>query len=164
MWLFKKTLLCATLKQSLRYTDELCTQRKRNVSQFASLCSDKTLTDIILVRKGFIWLTFPYYSLSLGSPARSLVAGTKAETMEAAFWLAPHGLFSLSFYTAQAHLPRGDTAHSGPGPPTSLLTKTVPHRHACSLRDTYSQWRFPLPDVSNGQKTKTQQSAYSMNR
>lgn len=43
------------------------------------------------------------------------------------YWLIVYGLLSLLFATAQDHLPRGSTAHSGLGPATSTINEeTVP--------------------------------------
>jgi hypothetical protein len=39
----------------------------------------------------------------------------------AAYWLAPHGLFSLYSYKTQDHVPRSGTAHSGLSPPTLII-------------------------------------------
>ena len=48
--------------------------------------------------------------------------------MDAAYWLAPYGLFSLHSYSAQVHQPPGGTACSELTPSTSV--KEVPSRLA----------------------------------
>ena len=49
----------------------------------------------------------------------------------AAYWLAPHSLFSLLSYRTQDHLPIGGTTHIGLGPP-HLITKKMLYRLANS--------------------------------
>lgn len=65
------------------------------------------------------------------------MAGTKAETMEAAFWLAPHGLFSLLFCKAQDHQPRNGITHQS-------LIKEMPHR----LAYIQTLWKYFLNRAS----------------
>lgn len=49
-------------------------------------------------------------------------AGTEAEAMDYAFLPDPPDFLGLLSYTAQCHLPRVGTVHSGLGPPASILT------------------------------------------
>jgi hypothetical protein len=66
-----------------------------------------------------IRLTLPYHcSLSKEvreelKQGRNLEAGADIEAMEsAAYWLAPHGLFSLLSYRTQDHMARDGTTHT----------------------------------------------------
>ena len=65
-------------------------------------------------REWCVWLTFPGYS-----PPLELWVGT----MESYYWLAFTGFLSLLSYTAQTYPPRDGAAHSGLGPPTSIITQ-----------------------------------------
>ena len=52
---------------------------------------------------------------------------------------------SLLSYTAQDHLPRGDTIHSGLSPPTSIADQeNAPYTCLqASLMEVFDQLRFP---------------------
>ena len=72
------------------------------------------------MEEGLSQLTFSHHSPSLKelgqelTQGRNLEVGADAEAMEgAAYWLAPHGLFSLLSYRTQDHQPRGGTTHQG---------------------------------------------------
>jgi hypothetical protein len=52
--------------------------------------------------------------------------------MDAAYWLAPHGLLSLLPYRTEDPLPRGGPTHNGLRPHASV-TKKMPHRLTYSL-------------------------------
>ena len=79
-------------------------------------------------RKGFIWFTFPYCC----SSSREIWTGTwRQDWMQrpwkgAAYWLIPHGLFSLLSYRTQDHQPRNGPSHNGLGPLLSV-TKKMPY-------------------------------------
>jgi hypothetical protein len=63
----------------------------------------------------------------------------------AAYWLAPHGLFSWMSNSTQGHLPKGGTTHRGLSP-LSLIIKPNNGPETCqlaNLRETFSQFRFP---------------------
>ena len=51
------------------------------------------------------------------------------------YWLAPYGLLSLLSSTTQDNKPKGSTTRSGLGPPTSVIIKKMPPRHAHRLSD-----------------------------
>lgn len=49
-------------------------------------------------------------------------AGADAEAREdTAYWLAPHGLFSLLYYSTQDHQPRGGPTYKGLKRPKSII-------------------------------------------
>ena len=58
----------------------------------------------------------------------------------ASYWLAPHGLLSLLFYSTQDYQPMGGTTQRGLGSAHQSLIKKMPYKHA------YSQvlWRHFL--------------------
>lgn len=67
-----------------------------------------------------------------GAQVRSLGAGTQQKSwVGAAYWLAPHALFSVLSDSTQDHLPQCGTAHSYLDPPTSSSTKNMLHRPTC---------------------------------
>lgn len=66
-------------------------------------------------------------------------------------WLASRLTFSYLSYTAQPHLPRNGTAHSGLVPNVPVSTQEnahppppPPHAHKASLVEVLLQVRFPL--------------------
>lgn len=72
------------------------------------------------------------HSLQRSQGRKELKADTgKMELMKtwrsAVCWTAPHGLLNLLSYSAQGHLPRTDTALSGPCLPTSTVNQEMPH-------------------------------------
>lgn len=69
-----------------------------------------------------------------------------------AYQLASSGLLSYLFHTAQAHLPRDGTAHSGQEPPASIKNyKKMPHEHGRGQSDRGScfNWCSPFPGTSS---------------
>jgi hypothetical protein len=93
------------------------------------------MTKSKLGRNGFIWLTSPQHSPSLGKSeqgpkqeGRILEAEADTEAMEgAAYWPAPHGLLSLLSYRTQDHQPRDGNTHNGLGFLHQSLIKKTPY-------------------------------------
>lgn len=96
-----------------------------------------------------------------GESRQALKAGVWRQRLgkSAALNLSLHVLFCTLSYRTEDHLPRGGITHCGLDPPTSIVIKTMSHKPACSLTETFSYLRFFLPkcDPSLCQvgKTKT---------
>lgn len=61
----------------------------------------------------------------------------------AAYWIAPHGLLTLVFYTTQDHLPSVAPPSVGWGPPLAIVNqKDAPQTPVTA---TTTQLKFPLP-------------------
>ena len=74
-----------------------------------------------LGRKGFIWLTLPYYCSSPRKSGLELKQVRKQELMQrplrdVLYWLASPGLLSLLSYRTQDYQPRDGPTHKGPFP------------------------------------------------
>jgi arginine exporter protein ArgO len=87
-------------------------------------CHDKTLTKNSMGRKGFIWLT-GYCLLSIEAKTETQGRNLRQELEQKpwrniAYWPSSLGLLNYRSYTAQAYLPKDNTAHSGLGSPTSI--------------------------------------------
>ena len=98
-------------------------------------------------RKGLFNLHLTLLFITKGSQDRnSHKAGTwRQEWMQkpwrnAAYWLAPHGLFSLLPYRTQDCWPRDDTIHNGLGPP--LLITNGENALQLGLMEAFLQGRF----------------------
>lgn len=82
-------------------------------------------TESNLGRKGLV-SAFVHHE---GKSGQGLKVRTKAEALEEyCLLVCPHGLLSLLFLKKNAiqdHLPRGDTAHSGPGPLSSNINQEI---------------------------------------
>ena len=65
--------------------------------------------------------------------------------MGAAYWLAPHGLFSLLSYTTPDHQPRSAPTQNGLGPSPSIVNYENALQTCLQpyLLEAFSQLRFP---------------------
>jgi hypothetical protein len=72
------------------------------------------------------YISILLFIIEVSQDGNSNRAGTwRQELMQkpwrgAAYWLAPHGLFSLLSYRTQDHQSRDGPTHNGLGPPTSI--------------------------------------------
>lgn len=152
------TLVMTWRKVCLCYCDCSCV-KQREMGYIHFCCCDKTLTKTNLGRKKFIsFLTLRLQSSTEDGQDRNTSEALAVETIESRCLLACSLRLMLSYlpYTAQVHLPRKGTTHSGLGPPTLIsnqenIPQTCPQ---ANLMEEILNWGSPFPDDLVGIKLK----------